>query len=102
IDNLVFPFAGVFKGEPANGLRETVLVKSSSNSELVDSMIATAESSRILRGFKPSNTEYPIAIHLSGWFRTAFQEGSVRAIASAGGETNSMKSSASAAHPSSH
>jgi ABC-type uncharacterized transport system involved in gliding motility auxiliary subunit len=71
-DNLVFPFAGVFSGKPADGLKESVLVKCSGNSELVDSMVATAESSRILRGFKPSNIEYPIAIHLSGQFRTAF------------------------------
>jgi ABC-type uncharacterized transport system involved in gliding motility auxiliary subunit/ABC-type transport system involved in cytochrome c biogenesis permease component len=72
IDNLVFPFAGVFTGKPADGLKEEVLVKCSANSELVDSLIATAASEKILRDFKPANVEYPLAIQLTGKFRTAF------------------------------
>jgi ABC-type uncharacterized transport system involved in gliding motility auxiliary subunit/ABC-type transport system involved in cytochrome c biogenesis permease component len=75
IDNLVFPFAGVFTGTPAAGLKETVLVKCSPNSELVDGMIATAASARILRDFKPANVQYPLAVHLTGKFKTAFPEG---------------------------
>ena len=38
IDNLVMPFAGVFTGKPADGLKETVLLHTSSDSELVDGM----------------------------------------------------------------
>jgi ABC-type uncharacterized transport system involved in gliding motility auxiliary subunit/ABC-type transport system involved in cytochrome c biogenesis permease component len=72
IDNLVFPFAGVFTGKPVDGLKEDVLVKCSANSELVDSLIATAASEKILRDFKPANVEYPLAIHLTGKFHTAF------------------------------
>jgi len=75
IDNLVFPFAGVFKGLPVEGLKETVLIKCSPNSELVDSLIATAASERILRNFKPANVEMPLAVRLSGRFKTAFPEG---------------------------
>lgn len=75
IDNLVFPFAGAFTGEPADGLKEDVLVKCSRNSELVDSLIATAASDKILRDFKPANIEYPLAVHLSGKFKTAFPDG---------------------------
>jgi ABC-type uncharacterized transport system involved in gliding motility auxiliary subunit len=75
IDNLLFPFAGVFTGKPADGLKETALVKSSHNSELVDSLIATAASEQILRDFKPDNVEYPLAIHLTGNFKTAFPDG---------------------------
>jgi ABC-type uncharacterized transport system involved in gliding motility auxiliary subunit/ABC-type transport system involved in cytochrome c biogenesis permease component len=75
IDNLVLPFAGAFIGKPAEGLKETVLVKSTPNSELVDSMISTAASEQILRSFKPSNVEYPLAIYLTGKFKTAFPDG---------------------------
>jgi ABC-type uncharacterized transport system involved in gliding motility auxiliary subunit len=42
---------------------------------LVDSLIATAASEKILRDFKPSNVEFPLAIHLSGKFKTAFPDG---------------------------
>jgi gliding motility-associatede transport system auxiliary component len=83
IDNLVFPFAGVFTGKPADGLKEDVLVKCSANSELVDSLIATAASEKILRDFKPANVQYPLAVHLSGKFMTAFPDGAPHS--SAGG-----------------
>src|SRR6185369_5534040 len=72
IDNLVLPFAGVFTGKPADGLKETVLVKCSPNSELVDNLVATAPGERILQRFKPSNVEYPLAVRLTGNFKTAF------------------------------
>ena len=74
IDNLFLPFAGVFTGKPAEGLKETVLVKCSANSELVDNLIATA-GAQILRDFKADNVEYPLAIHLTGKFKTAFPDG---------------------------
>jgi ABC-type uncharacterized transport system involved in gliding motility auxiliary subunit/ABC-type transport system involved in cytochrome c biogenesis permease component len=75
IDNLFIPFAGTFTGKPAAGLTEKVLVKSSVNAELVDSLIASAPGERILRNFKPSNVEYPLALHLKGNFKTAFPAG---------------------------
>ena len=74
IDNLFMPFAGVFTGKPVDGLKETVLVKCSVNSELVDTLMATA-GSEILKSFKASNIEYPLAIHLTGNFKTAFPSG---------------------------
>jgi ABC-type uncharacterized transport system involved in gliding motility auxiliary subunit len=75
IDNLVLPFAGVFTGKPADGLKETVLVKCSANSELVDNLVATASGDRILQSFKASNIEYPLAVRLTGKFKTAFPDG---------------------------
>jgi ABC-type uncharacterized transport system involved in gliding motility auxiliary subunit len=75
IDNLVLPFAGVFTGTPAEGLKETVLVKCSPNSVLVDNLVATAPGDRILQNFKPSKIEYPLAVRLSGRFKTAFPDG---------------------------
>jgi ABC-type uncharacterized transport system involved in gliding motility auxiliary subunit/ABC-type transport system involved in cytochrome c biogenesis permease component len=79
IDNLLFPFAGAFTGKPSDGLKETVLVKCSPNSELVDSLIATAASEQILRNFRPANVEYPLAVHLKGKFKTAFPNGMPKA-----------------------
>jgi ABC-type uncharacterized transport system involved in gliding motility auxiliary subunit/ABC-type transport system involved in multi-copper enzyme maturation permease subunit len=78
IDNLVFPFAGAFTGQPAEGLKETVMVKCTPNSELVDTLIATAASREILRDFKAANVEYPLAVHLTGKFKTAFPDGPPR------------------------
>jgi ABC-type uncharacterized transport system involved in gliding motility auxiliary subunit len=57
------------------GIKESVLVKSSPNSELVDNLISTAASEQILRSFKASNIEYPLAVHLTGTFKTAFPNG---------------------------
>src|SRR5581483_5065077 len=75
IDNLVLPFAGAFTGTPADGLKESVLLRCTPNSELVDTLIATAASEKILRDFKASNVEYPLAVHLTGKFKTAFPSG---------------------------
>ncbi|MGZ4973758.1 MAG: Gldg family protein, partial [Limisphaerales bacterium] len=71
IDNLFVPFAGAFTGKPVDGLQLTPLVSSSSNSELIDTLIATAGPA-ILKAFKPSNQQYPIALRLNGKFKTAF------------------------------
>ena len=78
IDNLVLPFAGAFSGKPAEGLQQTVLVKTSSSAQLVDTLIATAPSDRILQNFKPGNAELPLAIRLTGTFKTAFPSGAPR------------------------
>lgn len=71
IDNLFVPFSGVFTGTPAEGLKMTSLVSSSANSQLVDSLLATAGPT-ILRDFKPSNKEQPIVLRLTGKFKTAY------------------------------
>jgi ABC-type uncharacterized transport system involved in gliding motility auxiliary subunit/ABC-type transport system involved in cytochrome c biogenesis permease component len=71
IDNLFLPFAGVFTGTPTEGLQLTPLVSSSANSEMVDSLLATAGPA-ILQNFKPSGKEQPIALRLTGKFKTAF------------------------------
>jgi ABC-type uncharacterized transport system involved in gliding motility auxiliary subunit len=75
IDNLVFPFAGAFTGKPADGLKETVLVKTSTNSELVESITASLSGENIIKDFKPSHTNYALAVRLTGKFKTAFPDG---------------------------
>jgi len=75
VGTLLVPFASVFTGKPAPGLSETVLAHTSKNSMLVDLIIATLSGEPSTRGYQPSNTEYPLAIRLSGKFKTAFPEG---------------------------
>ena len=75
IDSLVFPFAGAFTGKPADGLTETVLVQSSTNSELVDSITASMNGEQILKDFKATGVQYAVAVRLTGKFKTAFPEG---------------------------
>jgi ABC-type uncharacterized transport system involved in gliding motility auxiliary subunit len=74
-DNLVMAMTGTFSGTPAQGLKETVLIKSSTNSELVDLMMAQFGGESIASGFTPSGKEFPLALRLTGKFKTAFPEG---------------------------
>ena len=78
-DNLVMAMAGDFEGTPAPGLKETVLVKSSPNSELVDPMMAQFGGESVATNFTPSGKEFPLAVRLSGKFKTAFPEGKPKA-----------------------
>lgn len=75
VGTLLVPFAGAYKGKPAEGLTQTVLAHSSKNSMLVDLIIATLSGEPSTRGFQPSGEQYPLAIRLSGKFRTAFPNG---------------------------
>lgn len=75
IDNLVMPFAGAFTGKPAEGLKETVLLHSSPDSQLVDSLTASIGADQIMKDFKASNTNYALAVRLTGKFKTAFPNG---------------------------
>jgi len=71
----MIPMAGAFTGKPAQGLKETVLVKSSTFSQLTDTSNAATQGEASVRGLKPSGVDYPIAIRLTGVFKTAFPSG---------------------------
>ena len=71
----MFPVVGAFTGSPAAGLKQTVLIKTSTFSQLTDSSNAVTQGEASVRGFKPSGVEYPIALRLSGKFKTAFPDG---------------------------
>jgi ABC-type uncharacterized transport system involved in gliding motility auxiliary subunit len=75
VGTMLVPFSGVFKGKPAEGLAATVLAHTSKNSMPVDLIIATLSGEPSTRGFQPSGEEYPIALRLSGKFKTAFPNG---------------------------
>jgi ABC-type uncharacterized transport system involved in gliding motility auxiliary subunit len=79
LGSLLMPFAGVFTGKPAEGLAQTVLMRSSAYSQLVDSFAAMTQGEAAIRGFQPSGTEFPLAIRLTGKFKTAFPEGPPKA-----------------------
>lgn len=75
IDNVWLPMCGAFTGEPAPGLKETVLLHSTKQSELVDGFLAGMSGESILNGFKPSGVDYKLAVRLTGKFKTAFPDG---------------------------
>jgi ABC-type uncharacterized transport system involved in gliding motility auxiliary subunit len=50
-------------------------MKTSAYSQLVDSFAATAQGDAATKGFKPSGTEYALALRLTGKFKTAFPDG---------------------------
>jgi ABC-type uncharacterized transport system involved in gliding motility auxiliary subunit len=85
-DNLVLAMAGDFSGTPVQGLKETVLIKSSPNSELVEGMMAQLGGESVATNFTPSGKEFPLALRLSGKFKTAFPEGKPKAANPAPGE----------------
>ena len=75
LDKLWLPMSGAFTGEPAAGLKETVLLHSSKQAQLVDSFMAAMGGESILRGFKPTGVSYKLAVRLTGKFKTAFPDG---------------------------
>ncbi|MGB7542364.1 MAG: GldG family protein [Burkholderiales bacterium] len=75
LGSMLLPFAGAFTGTPAQGLAQTVLIRTSTYSQLVDASLAMAQGEAAVRDFKPSGTEYPLAIRLTGKFKTAFPDG---------------------------
>jgi len=75
IDNIWLPLCGAFTGTPVAGLKETVLLSSSKDSQLVDAMLANFSGENIMKEFKPSGVNYALAVRLSGRFKTAFPDG---------------------------
>lgn len=75
LDNLLLPAAGSFSGTPLSGLKKTVLLKTTKQSQLVDGMSAQFGPQKIADEFKASGTEYELAIRLQGKFKTAFPDG---------------------------
>ncbi len=83
LGRIFFPFSGAFSlsndGKPADGLKSSVLVKSSTFSQFVDNANATDQGQKAQIGFKPSGVEHALALRLSGKFKSAFPEGAPRA-----------------------
>jgi ABC-type uncharacterized transport system involved in gliding motility auxiliary subunit len=75
IETLLYAFGGAFDVKPAEGLKVTELVRSSPNSMLVDSVVATVSGDAAMKGFQPDNKARPLAMRISGRFKSAFPEG---------------------------
>ncbi|NDB75785.1 MAG: hypothetical protein EB141_09100, partial [Verrucomicrobia bacterium] len=86
VDSLMMGFGGAFTGSPVEGLKKTVLIKSTTQSQLVEGFLAQMSGDAIVKDFKPSSTEYALAIKLSGKFKTAFPNGKPDAAPAPGEE----------------
>ena len=75
IETLLYAFGGAFQLKTPENLKATELIHSSPNSMLVDSMAATKSGDEATRSFKPGGSPLPLALRLTGKFRTAFPDG---------------------------
>ena len=75
IDTLLYAFGGAFDVKPVDGLKVTELIKSSPNSMLVDNIVSTVSGEAAMKGFQPDNRSRPLALRLTGKFKTAFADG---------------------------
>ncbi len=78
LDNIWLPLCGAFTGTPQDGLKQTVLLQSSKDSQLVDAMLANLSGENTMKEFKPSGVNYNLAIRLTGKFKTAFPDGALQ------------------------
>jgi ABC-type uncharacterized transport system involved in gliding motility auxiliary subunit len=78
IETLLYAFGGAFEVKAAEGLAVTELVRSSPNSMLVDNADATKSGDEATKRFQPSGKAFPLALRLSGKFRSAFPEAPLR------------------------
>ncbi len=76
IDSLLYAFGGTFDtSKLAAGLKATVLAHSSGNSMPVDKVVAALSGDAAMKGFVPTNKSAPLALRISGKFKTAFPNG---------------------------
>ena len=75
VGTMLVPFGGTFKGKLADGIKQSVLIHSSKNAMPVDLIIATLSGEPSTRGFAPTGKEEPIAMRLTGKFKSAFPNG---------------------------
>src|SRR5262245_37539268 len=75
IETLLYAFGGAFQVKPVEGIKVTELIKSSPNSMLVDNFNATKSGDEATKNFKPSGQAMPLAVRLTGKFKTAFPDG---------------------------
>jgi len=79
IETLLYAFGGAFVVKPVEGLKVIELIKSSPNSMLVDNVVAAVSGEAAMKGFQPENKARPLALRLTGKFKTAFADGKPKA-----------------------
>ena len=75
IDNVWLPFVGALTGTPTAGLKEIVLLHSSKQAGLIDGMLASMSGESAIKDLKVAGVDYPLAVMLTGKFKTAFPAG---------------------------
>jgi len=90
VGSLWFFAGGAFTGQPKEGLQQTVLFRSTKQSQLVDGFLAGLSAESIMRDFKPSGVEYSLAVRLTGKFKTAFPAGRPVETTPADGDSNAL------------
>ncbi|MBI3417162.1 MAG: Gldg family protein [Verrucomicrobia bacterium] len=75
IDHLLLPFGGAFSGTPAEGLKQTVLLKTTKASQLVEAAMSEYMGEQVSKDFASTGKELPLAVRLTGKFKTAFPDG---------------------------
>jgi ABC-type uncharacterized transport system involved in gliding motility auxiliary subunit len=75
IETLFYPFGGAFRVAPIDGIKATAIVYSSANSMLMDKKEANTFGDAALKRFKPGGSPLPLAVRLTGTFKTAFPDG---------------------------
>ncbi len=80
IDSLLLPFAGALTEDVAqaatgSGLKRIVLVNSTGDSAMVEGFLAQMSAAEAMKGFKAGGRELPLALRISGKFKTAFPDG---------------------------
>lgn len=85
VQNILLAFSGAFGGTPVQGLKQTVLFRTSANAGLIDNANATQQGMAALKDFKPAGSPLALAIRLTGKFPTAFPGGAPKAAAPAAG-----------------
>lgn len=81
LKKIMIPFGGAFSGTPAAGLKQTVLLQTTTDSQAVDGMQAQFNSKDIIEKFQPSGKRQVLAMRLEGKFKTAFPDGKPDAAA---------------------
>jgi ABC-type uncharacterized transport system involved in gliding motility auxiliary subunit len=79
VSSMLFAFAGTFSGTPVDGLKQTVLIHSSKDSQLVEPMMAQMSGAQLKKEFSSSGNEQALALRLTGKFKTAFPDGKPKA-----------------------
>ncbi len=75
IDTLLLAFSGVFDIKPPEGIKVGDLIRSSANTMMIDGIVASLSGDTAMKGFVPLNKSLPLAVRLTGKFKTAFPEG---------------------------
>jgi ABC-type uncharacterized transport system involved in gliding motility auxiliary subunit len=93
----LFAFSGTLSLNSVPGIKSEVLIHSSKDSTLIANKDGTLRGDQAIRNFKPSQLNYPLAVRLTGEFKTAFPQGApsqpkpASSASSEGKPTNSAK-----------